>query len=547
MVRGFGARLAHVASWACALIWLLASDRAQAQVYVVVNVSSAYAIAATSMQVEYWNGTSWVGYGSNVRSSNGALTINIAANYTGPWRLRAISGGVDVDMETFGSRITSGVTIEIYGNLVFSSGSAASLNITSTVNLGAAGPSTGWKMRYCFSNVGTVPQDYTLGEWNAGTGKFDLSPDGFVTVAPGEQFCAEAETGTTEKGKLGWLRRGADGVFTVIKTWDETFTGWEQTTGTPSITSSFFDSGQQATTTGNTGGGTFTQGTVVQDTSSKDSPSISFGTATGSASESSVKTGFSSVRSAIGEGNASNAKELQALGGKLDVANSELQRIGDALTTDPPEVDATGSGTTASAAVRGEFSDLAAEFAGLGGSYTPPAAATVWPFTVGPATVDLYPLGSSGTVSVVNFAKYLFAWGMAVTLVWWAWRETYNSWIFTTVVPQATAASNTPFLSSGSAGLMAGIISTSMLAIPMVFVTWLGVGAYPDLLASSPFDGLEGGGSDAETWLNRFLWLADYIVPWATVVAQIGLRFVYHFTLSGAYALSSTIIKFAVG
>jgi hypothetical protein len=552
MGGGLRVGLANAASWACALIlWAFAGTEARAGYsYAEVNVTSLGSAAALEIAWDEFVGGSWNGVaGSGSFTTTGVKTLySPGGTASAPLRLRAVYSGSTLGTYEFGTR--SGSSDVFFTGTLSVSGLTPTFTGSATGST-APGPTPGWKLRYCFLNLGTVPQQYTLGEWNPTTSKFDLSSDGFVTVQPGEQFCADAETGDTTKGKLGWIRKEADGRFTVLKTWDETYAGWEQTTGAPSVTSNFFDSGQTATTTGNTAGGTFGTGTTTQDQNSKDNPSIAFGTATGSASESSLKTGFASVRTAVGEGNAATVKGLAELGGKLDTANTQLDRIGDALTTTPPDTSASvvASGTAASLAIRNYYEDLATDFAGIGGTYTPPTPATTWPFVVGAGTVDLYPLGDAGTVEVVNFAKYLFAWSMAVTLVWWAWRETYNTWVFTTVVPQATAASNTPLLSSGSAGLMAAVISTSMVAIPMVFVTWLGVGAYPSMILTSPFDGLSDGAptTSAGVWLARLLWLVDYIVPWATVISQIAIRFVYHMTLSGAYALSSTIIKFAVG
>lgn len=477
-----------------------------------------------SLQWEYFYGGSWTGQAASAAfSGNGVKTIYSPGHGEPgvPCRLVLVMSG------------TRGTAYEI-GTRVGSSDSAfyGTLNITG-INVGTwTGSATGvtppvaapWKLSQPIVNNTLVRRCYSYSM----TGSLGTVRSGTFCLEPGQTYTLNIELPAGEDpGALSFVLQefNSDGGVTreTSVTVPPSDPAWQQTAGTPT-----------------TGAGTTAPAPAIPtDSTSKTSPGISFNAGASAAKDETLQTGFGAVRRAVAEG----ASQAHADAVAIEKAIKD-SRPG---TPDNSALSssATSGGTAASSSTASAITGYGSGIAGVSSAVPTVSTAGVWAFAI-PGTsysLDFNPFSIPAFVNSAAVVRSVVSWLLWLGTAWFAWKEAKATFEAIGSVKAAGAASTVPVVSSGTALVMAGIITAACLAIPAALLAWMAsTGALANITG-----GLTAALAGADSLIYKFITVVEAIVPLSLMIYHLLLRWVFSATVGGVYAVSSSIVRFAVG
>jgi hypothetical protein len=439
----------------------------------------------SALEIEYQNGGIWRGAGAGTWNAGGVYSLS-----------RSFSGDYTTVLRVFdpwdGSR-SAEQTFTLSG-----------YQLVHFYALGASSAPPTWTLTGTYKNssdyVRTLKIDYD------GNGTIDET----TTLQPGETWSPTwtLTSAPTQNGLITITGPGGVGLdgeptpfFAFAQITPETWKKSDNTGGTGTHTA------------------TVTPGvTTTTDTGSKTTPSISYGESTGTASESTLKTGLAAVRSAVveaGQNDAGLLSDIKALLKKLTTAADPNAVAG---SVEGAKGAAQSAASSATSAVPGMQSTLANALA------TPAAPSGVsWSFTLPMlGTLSAAPWENASVAPLISFLYVLEQFLVMAACAWACIHMLTDAARHMTLAPQTPASAAGGALPLASSGVTLAIsaiaVATIATGIAAAFAIFGSMFPGYSILSAGPWGGLTGAPALAVDALFHLVPVGTICVAAATTV-----------------------------
>jgi len=206
------------------------------------------------------------------------------------------------------------------------------------------------------------------------------------------------------------------------------------------------------------------------------------------------------------------------------------------LTNSPNTSTQQSSGESAAEATRDALTGLVGSIPNGGGSV--PSDVGDWSFTVGAVSMDLNPLQGQ-FAGIASFIRNFILWCVTLAYIGFVISHTMETMRAVAAARQASAASATPGISSGTALAMAAAITVAVATIPALLVATLN-GGLLTTLGVSPFAGATGA-------IGMGIALANAYIPLDSILTYATAGLAFQLSIGALFWVATTVIRFLVG